>query len=214
MSTMLILATKSNYLSATSSSWCTTQSAACNDQSLLNTTNTTANITPSQTQSITSANAHTDFDNTIYSYGNYYNWYSATAGYGTYSRSTSEPTAGDLCPAGWKLPYGNTGTSGTNIGGTKGGFSYLDKRMGGTGEYQSTSVASNKWRMFPNNFSYSGSWSVSSAFGPGYVGVYWSASASNSDNACYLYFYSTSVHSGSKGGIKSIGNVVRCVAGS
>lgn len=207
--------TTSNYLSATSSSWCTTDSAACDDQSLLNTTNTIANITPSQTQSVTSANAHTNFSKTIYSYGNYYNWYSATAGYGTSSRSTSEPTAGDLCPAGWKLPYGNTGTSGTtNIGGTKGGFSYLDKRMGGTGAYQSTSVASNKWRMFPNNFIYSGNWSGSSASNRGYYGYYWSASAFNSSYAHFLSFESANVYPGYNFIGKYQGFTVRCVAGS
>ena len=217
------LATKSNSLSPSSSvaynassapyGWCTTDSAACDDQSRLNTTNTVASIIPSQTQNITSANAHTDFNNTIYAYGNYYNWYSATAGYGTYSRTTSEPTAGDLCPAGWKLPYGNTGTSGTtNIGGTKGGFSYLDKQMGGTGAYQSTRVASNKWRMFPNNFIYVGYWRGGSTSGRGYDGYYWSASACNSNSAYTLYLNSTYVSPGSNNGGKYNGSSVRCIA--
>ena len=207
--------TTSNYLSATSSSWCTTDSAACDDQSLLNTTNTIANITPSQTQSVTSANAHTNFSGTIYSYGNYYNWYSATAGYGTFSRSTGEPTAGDLCPTGWKLPYGNTGTSGTtNIGGTKGGFSYLDKQMGGTGAHQSTSAASNKWRMFPNNFVYSGFWSGSSAYSRGNFAFYWSASAFDALRAYSLSFDGTLANPGNSNRYKYYGYVVRCVAGS
>ena len=56
--------TTSNYLSATANSWCTGNNASCDDQSMLNTTNTTWNAggtySPSQTQSVTSASAHTD----------------------------------------------------------------------------------------------------------------------------------------------------------
>ena len=42
-----------------------------------------------------------------FSYGAYYNWYTATAGNGTYSStdsSASSSTAGDLCPYGWRMP--------------------------------------------------------------------------------------------------------------
>ena len=223
------LATKSNSLSPSSSQsitddanygWCTNNSAACNDQSRLNTTNSTWNnntasaVTPSKTQSITSTNAHSDFNNYVYSYGNYYNWYSATAGYGTYSRNTNQPTDGDLCPAGWKLPYGNTGTSGSNIGGTKGGFSFLDKQMDGTGVYQGTSAASNKWRTFPNNFIYSGSWYGGSANYRGNNGRYWSASANGPLSAYYLGLDSISVLPGNYSNNKYVGYSVRCVAGT
>ena len=214
------LATKSNSLSPSSSQnstndinygWCTNQNAACYDQSRLNTTNTVANITPSQTQSVTSANAHTNFNNTIYSYGNYYNWYSATAGYGTYSRTTSAPTDGDLCPSGWKLPYGNSGTSGSNIGNTKGGFYYLANQMSATASSQ---VNSNKFRMFPNNFIYSGYWNGGSANVRGNYGYYWSASASDSYNAYFLRLYRTGFYPGDSNANKYHGYSVRCVSAS
>ena len=207
------LATKSNYLSATSDNWCIDENAACYNQSLLNTTNITANITPSLIQTITYVNAHLSFDDTIYSYGNYYNWYSATAGYGTYSSPNSEPTAGDLCPTGWKLPYGNTGTSGTNIGGTKGGFSYLDKQMGGTGESQSTGAASNRWRMFPNNFIYSGAWKEDTAVGRGLLGEYWSASA-YSQGAFGLFIYHSFAQTGNTHSKRYQGFTIRCISNS
>ena len=205
------LAIKSNFLSATSNSWCTSDSAACNDRSLLNTTNTVANTIPSQIHNITSPDDHVDFDETAYGYGNYYNWYSATAGYGTHSRITGEPTAGDLCPADWKLPYGGIGTSGTYIGGTKGGFSYLDKQMGGTGEAQFTSESSNRWRKFPNNFNYSGYWSYDLAGFRGNYGSYWSSSALDSFNASYLTFNSTFISPGVVNSYKYNGNSIRCV---
>ena len=212
------LATKSNSLSPSSSQnstndtsygWCQTSSAACDDQSRLNTTNTVANITPSQTQSVTSANAHTDFYNTIYSYGNYYNWYSATAGYGTYSKSSGN-VGGDLCPAGWKLPYGGSGTSGTNIGNTKGGFYYLANQMSAT---SSNRVNSNKFRMFPNNFIYSGTWNGGSASNRGWLGNYWSASASGSSDAYYLSLYEPYVRPDDYNYGKYRGRSVRCVSG-
>ena len=211
------LATTSNSLSPTSSQnstndtnygWCANSSAACNDQSRLNTTNTIANITPSQTQNITSANAHTNFNNTIYAYGNYYNWYSATAGYGTYSRSTSTPTDGDLCPAGWHLPYGSNGT-GTKGGNTSGGFYYLANSMTAT---SSNTANSNKFRAFPNNFIYAGSWSVGSPGDRGVGGYYWSASASSSSSAYYLYLISAGTHTNNYTSSKYVGRSVRCVA--
>ena len=215
------LATKSNFLSPSSSAaynassapygWCTTNSAACNDQSRLNITNTIATATPSTTQSITSANAHSDFSTTVYSYGNYYNWYSATAGYGTYSKTTNQPTDGDLCPAGWKLPYGNTGTSGSNIGNTKGGFYYLASRMGAT---SSNLVNSNKFRSFPNNFIYSGYWFGGSASNRGLYGYYWSSSAIDSNNTYNLSLNSTSVYPGNNGNRKYSGGSARCVSDS
>ena len=37
-------------------------------------------------------------------YGNYYNWYTATATYG--KRSTKTDTEYSICPAGWRLPKG------------------------------------------------------------------------------------------------------------
>ena len=211
------LATTSNSLSPTSSQnstndpsygWCTTNSAACDDQSRLNTTNTIANITPSQTQIITSANAHTNFYNTIYAYGNYYNWHSATAGYGTYSRNIFTPTDGDLCPAGWHLPYGNNGT-GTKGGNTSGGFYYLANRMTAT---INNTASSNKFRTFPNNFIYAGGWTGGSASNRGNSGYYWTASAHYNNNALNLTLSSTNINPGNGTSHKYDGNSVRCVA--
>ena len=209
--------TTSNYLSATANSWCTGNNASCDDQSMLNTTNTTWNAggtySPSQTQSVTSSNAHTSLDNYIYSYGNYYNWYSATAGNGKYSVSSGN-TTGDLCPTGWHIPYGNDGTS-TGGGNTSGGFSYLDRQLGGSGASQSTVAASNRWRTYPNNFIYSGYWYGSSVTDRGTEGYYWSITASNNANAYYLSFSNSQVYPGVYrfvlGYGKHRGRSVRCV---
>ncbi|MBR3246384.1 hypothetical protein IKF87_00660 [Candidatus Saccharibacteria bacterium] len=178
--------------------WCTTNSAACDDQSRLRTDNTTL-FTDN-----TSSNYSTS--NNVYSYGNYYNWYSATAGHGKYGSSygSGYTSPGDICPAGWHLPTGGSATA---------EFGALDVAMGGTGAYQSTAEASNRWRSYPNNFVYSGYVDGSSVNGRGAYGFYWSSSANYSNLAYNLYFYSSYVYPGTYRSIKYYGRMARCVAG-
>ena len=62
-----------------SGTWCTSTSSSCYDQSMV-------------------------LDSGNNSYGTYYNWYSATAGTGTYSITGSASSS--ICPKGWRLPTG------------------------------------------------------------------------------------------------------------
>ena len=119
---------------------------------------------------------------------------------------SSGNASGDICPTGWQLPYGGSSIS-TGGGKTKGGFYYLNQRMGnGT-----ASQASNNWRSFPNNFVYSGYWYGSSARDRGYNGFYWPSTAQNNSGAYRLYLDSGSVGTESSGN-KYSGFSVRCVA--
>ena len=195
----------SAHLSPTTNSWCTNNDSECYDQSYLNTNNTALTTTsPILSQDFTNSvhDLSTGSLNTnISSYSNYYNWYSATAGNGTYDKSFSE-VAGDICPAGWNLPMGNSNN-------TSGSFYYLNQQMGGNASTQ----GSNNWRSFPNNFVYSGFRSGSSADSRGYYGYYWSSTAYGTRRyAHYLLFYSNSVDPGTSGGTKRFGFSVRCVA--
>lgn len=123
-----------------SNSFCETVSSACIDQVLFNTNNTNRNLTPSYNANNTSSS--------WYSYGHYYNWYTATAGNGTYSLTTAgAATEGDLCPANWRLPAGTA---------TVGDYSILDVALGGSGRNQETAAASKRWRVYPLNYIYSG----------------------------------------------------------
>ena len=189
----------SNHLSATTdptaTAWCTANHSDCDDQSMLATNNTT--LFTNNTVSSYSASSN------VYSYGNYYNWYSATAGHGKRIVSSGN-VAGDICPAGWHLPTGKDAT---------GDFGVLDKAMGGTGASQSTIEASNRWRTYPNNFVYSGSVVGSSVSYRGPYGYYWSSSASSSINAHSLYFGSGDVGPGTNNYSKYLGRMARCVSG-
>ena len=51
-------------------------------------------------------------------FGNFYNWYSATAGTGTYSLTDGEVASGSICPTGWRLPNNNNANEATD-------YSYL-----------------------------------------------------------------------------------------
>ena len=199
--------TTSNHLSPTSSlaydattapeGWCSTDSSACDDQSRLRTDNTT--LFTDNTSS--SYNAESN----VYSYGNYYNWYSATAGHGKYGSSygSGYTAPGDICPAGWHLPTGGSATA---------EFGALDIAMGGTGATQSTAEASNRWRTHPNNFVYSGG-AGSSVYFRDSGGFYWSSSAYNSSLAYNLYLYGNYVSPGTVYPSKYDGRMARCVAG-
>ena len=206
----------SNKLSAsinpTTTAWCTTNNSNCYDQSMLY----TGNITDFTT------NTSSTKDSNIYSYGNYYNWYSATAGHGKYANGSGYVAPGDICPAGWHLPKGgNKSQESANE------FWQLIVRLnGGTkpSNYDSSSnpyytgteatPVSNALRSYPNNFVYSGDVNGSTVYFRGSSGYYWSSSAGGNNFAYFLGFSSSdSVYPGTGGYGKDSGRMVRCVSG-
>ncbi len=195
--------TVANHLASTSDSWCTSTSADCFDQTMLNTNNTNiGGKNASNTDLIPGYNTNT-VTAQWYSYSNYYNWYSATAGNGTYSKSSGD-VDGDFCPAGWHLPYGNN----IGTGNTAGGFNYLNTLMANNTSTQ----GSKDFRSFPNNFIYSGRFNSLSANSRGSGGFYWSSSARNSYYAYNLYLYSSGVYPGTNYNNKNYGFSVRCIS--
>jgi uncharacterized protein (TIGR02145 family) len=210
----------------------------CFNQSMLNvwnklhitntaTTGYTHDYSQSVTQSVGATTqtspSHTNLNYPVYSYGNYYNWYSATAGKGTYSM-TSGDADGDICPIGWHLPYGGNSDIGSSI--VSGGFSYLDTKLtspdgshGTGGNQNNDSIAVQRWRIFPNNFVCAGSWgdgsSGASTSRRGEIGSYWSPKATDKFNAGGgLIMFKSGVAPGSGGASKTTGWAVRCVINS
>ena len=193
----------SNHLTASSSKtynqyiapegWCGTNSPSCADQSRLRTVNTVLfgeNLTGAQ-------------DGNIYSYGNYYNWYSATAGNGKYNNG-SGPTnvSGDICPASWHLP----------TGGENGEYDVLYTTIYDDA-YQSTI------RSFPANFVFSGevTGSSTSESERGSLGAYWTAhhlrTGTSGLGAGILYFRSDGSGYSVAYTMKYMGLPVRCLIG-
>ena len=196
----------SNHLSVASdptstnpdTAWCTTNSSDCTEQSMLATNNTTLSINNKASSYSVSSD--------VYSYGNYYNWYSATAGNGKYSSGSGYPVSanGDICPAGWHLPIGGDST---------GEFVVLDIDLGGTGTDQYSAVASKRWRAFPNNIIYSGIVNGSSISARNTGGTYWTASMSGVNWAEYFSIGGSGVNP-IAGNSQHFGRAVRCVISS
>ncbi len=210
-----------NHLAASNSgTWCNSNSAACIDQTMLNTNNT--RISDSSLNPSYSAN---DAASKWYGYGNYYNWYSATAGNGTYSFSTNNNSVtGDLCPAGWHLPKGGDKNNTANsefwalslaIVGAEPANTSSQTRPKYTGTPEGNN-ASNTFRAYPNNFVYSGYWNgaQASASNRSSSGFYWSSSASYYYYAHSLSLSGSYVNPGTDNDRKYHGFAVRCVAGS
>ena len=202
--------TISNHLSATTdptqTTWCKANTSACNDQSMLATNNTTS----FNNNTISSYDA----SGNVYSYGNYYNWYSATAGHGKYGDDygSGYVAPGDICPTGWHLPTGKNSIS---------DFAQLDAALGGTGGDSDSNTTptgatmSKRYRSYPNNYIYSGVANSSSPIsGRTSTGAYWSSAAYDIYNASSLLFTNTISYPTSNYYYKYGGWMVRCIAGT
>lgn len=196
--------TFTNYINnnhpSTTNNFCANNNAACIDQVLYNTNNTNRNLTASYDNN--------DNASSWYSYGNYYNWYTLTAGNGTYSLSAGGAAAdGDICPAGWRLPSGY---------GDVGDLSVLDVNMGGNGKNQTSGsqaglAGSVRWRKFPMNFIYSGEQKGTTAANRGISSSNATLNASSADRTANLWLKSDGVYMNSNNTPKVRGQTVRCV---
>ena len=150
----------------------------------------------------------------MYSYGNYYTWHAAIADTTAYSSGDHDTTS--ICPTGWKIPLGNTSTGDIEQGASDAankvpGFSYLDRKMGGTGQSHSAAADSLRWRKFPANFVYSSYVLSGSVDNRGSDGYYWSSTAATSYNSYSLSLNSSIVYPGTGRYSKYLGSTVRCV---
>ena len=210
----------SNHLSPaidpTQTAWCASNSSACDDQSMLATNNTT--LFTNNTSSNYSASGN------VYSYGNYYNWYSATAGHGKYGSSygSSYAAPGDICPAGWRLPRGgNKSQESTNdfwrliVTELNNGINPANYDSYSTPYYTGTEAIpiSDAVRSYPNNFIYSGRERSPSIADRSTGGYYTTSTAGAEHTSLNLNFHYTDVSPGTIGINKYSGQSVRCIVG-
>ena len=184
---------------ASSNSFCTGNNAGCVDSVLHNTNNINRGLTPSYTANNSSSS--------WYSYGVYYNYYTATAGNGGFSLTTKGAQAnGDICPAGWRLPTAYTKSS---------DFGTLDLRYGGTGLNQTEAdgtLASERWRSYPLNYIYSGEQKEASSYNRGNSAGVNSANSYTSTSSYNLWVRAAGVSMTGNNTSKLRGQTVRCVA--
>lgn len=172
---------------ASSNSFCTGTNAACFEQVLFN------------TDSI-----NFEANDNWYSYGSLYNYYTATAGHGVYnSKNPNVSMAGDICPAGWKLP--------TAVG-YEGNLSILDVALGGNGRNTASAEASKRWRKYPVNIMYAGQVKEGARMDFGVSGNYASSNATNNQRAANLWVMADKANMNSNNTLKNRGQSVRCIA--
>ena len=176
----------SNYPSSTTSGMCSTDDAECDNTVSFNTNNINRELTPSYNSN--------DSSSSWYSYGVMYNWYTATAGHGTFEKASGN-VAGDLCPAGWHLP----------TGGSNGEWGIYSNAVGVTGDAGI--------RTYPNNFLRSGDYNASDGGGTGrgQQGRFWSATASNAKNAYRMGYNYASITATANSYGKWDGFNIRCI---
>ncbi len=158
-------------------------------------------------------------------YGDYYNWYAATAESGTLNMSTSEyhtgATANDsICPKGWKLPASST------LGETEGSWTTL---INDTYKYKteidgeiveqtittSDTTAAKGAALLPLSLSQTGSYGTNSSLRQRGVHSYlWSAVTNNASSSTITFYMFNTVNSinPSNYSAKIAGYAIRCVA--
>lgn len=192
--------TLANTHPASSNSFCNGGNAGCVDRVLHNTNNINRELTPSYNANNTSSS--------WYSYGVYYNYYTATAGNGGFGLATKGAQVnGDICPAGWRMPTAYTKTN--DLGA-------LDTAYGGTGVKQETdeegTLASERWRAYPLNYIYSGEQKETSSYNRGNSTGMNSASNYASTSIYNLWVRAAGVSMTGNNTSKLRGQTVRCLA--
>ena len=192
--------TAANAHPASSDSFCTGGNAGCVDRVLHNTNNINRNKPASPTTN--------DSNSSWYSYGVYYNYYTATAGNGGFSLTTKGAQVnGDICPMGWRLPTGSARSNDLGM---------LDVAYGGTGVKQETgsegALASERWRAYPLNQIYSGEQKESSSYNRGNSAGMNSASNYTATSVYNLWVRAAGVSMTGNNTSKLRGQTVRCLA--
>lgn len=177
--------------SVSSNTLCNGNNSPCIDLVQYNTNNINRALEPTYNTNILNE------PHSWYSYGVYYNWYTATAGNGVYAMESGN-AAGDICPAGWHLPTGGEG----------GDTDYLNQTINSNRTNNDTA-----FRKYPNNFIYSGDYNKNNTGGRGQYGRLWTSTAASANNAYRLGYASGTVTAKTNSYNKWAAFAVRCIVG-
>ena len=163
------------------------------------------------------ANFATDSDN-VFSYGNYYTWAAAIADTAPHSTNNESVTATSICPTGWHLPIGGSSANSANSEIWQLGLAIMGFAPANNSSYSYSETnnngknASQALRSYPNNYTFAGLKSGTSAMYRGYEGIYWTSTAYDSSFAYYEYFSDSTVTLDGHNNYKYYGKTIRCVA--
>ena len=176
------------------STMCNTNDSVCFDQIQYNTNSLDRNLTPSKDKATNNVG--------WYSYGVYYNWYTATAGNGKYDTTVTSgdnndgTVSGDICPKRWRIPTGNS----------NGEFNALNTAV------NSGSTSSDAGlRAYPANFIWSGDYNNNKRTSGYSNGRIWTATAKDNNTAYRVGYASNTVTASTNGYNKWDGFIVRCI---
>jgi uncharacterized protein (TIGR02145 family) len=157
--------------------------------------------------------------NTLTRCGYLYSWYAATAGTGTYAMTDGTQATGSICPTGFRLPSGQSGTGGPTANGTS--ITVADLPVLSASMRSGSITSGDTDSSYYANWLYSGAWQ--GMHGGNYIkgmdnantGHYWSSTKSGTAWRSYtLYFYNISIPTVFPGnGVNNLysGHAVRCV---
>ena len=136
-------------------------------------------------------------------YGNYYNWFTATAGTGLDTMSSPEIASSSICARGWQLPNGGESLIRS--------FYALDLALGGPGNNSPGVARLNKYINAPQSFPYSGVYNNLGVRFQGSVGYWWTRSVYAAGVA---HSFSITTDGVQVRNSNSVGNgwTVRCIA--
>lgn len=142
-----------------------------------------------------------------YKIGSYYNYCAASAGSYCYGNGTSYGTSSgnateSICPAGWRMPTGNT----------SGEFSALANAIYGSTSSTSDATAYANYRS-ALHLPLSGYFNNGSPYGQGSNGLWWSSTRINNNTMYGLYANTPTIYPADSSN-RSYGYSLRCVAGS
>ncbi len=143
-------------------------------------------------------------------YGYYYSWCAATGGTCNGISTDGDDASGSICPKGWKLPKGGTGT--TNDFAIMGGItSSVSKDANHWNGAKDISFSDNTLTVNGGTWIAAGDVYTDGLRVPGSYGSYWSSTASSSTGAYYLNFGSGNFYP-ARTRNRYGGRTVRCVA--
>jgi uncharacterized protein (TIGR02145 family) len=143
--------------------------------------------------------------------GYLYNWYTATAGTGTYSMGSGANATSSVCPVGWRLSKsdGSSG-SGNDLAMLNAKMNNPNATSGSTS--QTTTYAQNWYHTGPFSGTLSGQYTTELHAQGFAMGGTWTSSAVASARTLYFAFdYSIVVVGSGGGGYKYYGYAVRCL---